>query len=51
MPTADEHLKADVGAHLAHLMFQIAMLKAELDRLREDAHRAACVAAPDGGAT
>jgi hypothetical protein len=48
MPTAEEHLKADVGAHLAHLMFQIALLKAEVDRLREDASRAARVAAPDG---
>ena len=46
--TAEEHLKADVGAHLAHLMFQIAMLKAEVDRLREDLAQRPSVAAPDG---
>lgn len=46
--TPEEHLKADVGAHLAHLMFQIAMLKAEVDRLREDLARPPYVAAPDG---
>jgi hypothetical protein len=49
--TAEEHLKADLGAHLAHLMFQIALLKAEIDRLREDTHRAARVTAPDGAPT
>jgi hypothetical protein len=51
MPTAEEHLKADVGAQLAHLIFQVALLKAEVDRLREDAQRPAPVPAPDGART
>lgn len=46
--TPEEHLKADVGAHLAHLMFQIAMLKAEVDRLRDEVAQRPYVPAPDG---
>ena len=34
MPSAEDHLKQDVGATIASLLFQIAMLKAELDRLQ-----------------
>jgi hypothetical protein len=47
MPTAEEHLKADIGAQIAALLFQVAVLKAEVDRLREEVHRTR-VAAPDG---
>jgi hypothetical protein len=43
MPTAEEHLKADLGTYLASLMFQVALLKAEVDRLREEVQRAARV--------
>jgi cell division protein FtsB len=35
MSSADEHLQQEVGQRLAQLLFQIALLKAELDTLRE----------------
>jgi hypothetical protein len=34
MATADEHLRQDVGSLLAQLLLQIALLKAEVDRLQ-----------------
>ena len=44
--TAEEYLRQDVGALVASLLFQIAMLRAEVDRLKAD--RADPVPAPDG---
>ena len=46
--TAEEHLRADLGANLANLIFQNALLKAEIDRLREEMARPARGAASDG---
>jgi uncharacterized small protein (DUF1192 family) len=40
VPTAEEHLRQDTGNMIMQLMFQLAMLKAEADRLREDLARA-----------
>ena len=34
MPTAEEHLRADVGGLLMQLIFQAAVLKAENDTLK-----------------
>lgn len=34
--TAEEYLRQDVGALVASLLFQIAMLRAEIDRLKAD---------------
>ena len=36
MSSAEDHLRQDVGAMIASLLFQIAMLKAELDRLKAE---------------
>lgn len=33
---AEEHLRADLGALVASSLFQIALLKAEVDRLKAD---------------
>ena len=39
--TAEDYLRQDVGAILANLLFQLAMVKAENDRLKAEveAHR------------
>jgi uncharacterized small protein (DUF1192 family) len=34
--TADDYLRQDVGTLVASLLFQIAMLRAEVDRLKAD---------------
>jgi uncharacterized small protein (DUF1192 family) len=36
--TAEEYLRQDVGALVASLLFQIAMLRAEIDRLKTPDH-------------
>ena len=36
MPTADEHLQQHMGAVIASLLVQIAVLRAECDRLRAE---------------
>ena len=36
MSSAEDYLRQDVGAIIASLLFQLAMTKAELDRLKAD---------------
>lgn len=38
MPTAEEYLRQDIGAMLTGLVFQNALLKAEVDRLKAEAN-------------
>jgi uncharacterized small protein (DUF1192 family) len=49
MTTAEEFLKQDVGAKLMDCLCQIALLKAEIERLREDIQRREAVAADRDG--
>ena len=39
MPSAEDYLKQDVGSLVASLLFQIAMLRAELDRAKAESAR------------
>jgi uncharacterized small protein (DUF1192 family) len=45
MPSAEEHLRSDTGAMLASSLFQIALLKAEVDRLKAELDASRAVAA------